>query len=249
MELSFHGNNAWWNYWDLSGNSGTNSANNYIGTNDNQPLIFKVNSLSAGYIGLRWRFLCHFTWCGFIGGINCVQSTAIGAGAQATGSNASLAVGYNAIASAQDAIAIGESAVSSTNNEAIAIGRTSATSFQGIAIGATAKSPQITRLSQLVMVQQRPASSQQHWAMEQARWRKLYCHWKRRNFCSNQFAHIGQFVGKSWHFDEHSNDAAGCKRNYQYCEASGSNGVLQFTNNSTEILSHYNPALQQLRMR
>lgn len=128
------------NYWNLSGNSGTNSGNNYVGTNDNQPLVFKVNSVSAGYLGLSGASYATSLGVGASGSSTAFQSTAIGAGAQATGSNASLAVGYNAVASAQDAIAIGESAVSSTNNEAIAIGHnTSATSFQGIAIGATAK--------------------------------------------------------------------------------------------------------------
>ncbi len=35
--------------WQLGGNSGTNPANNFIGTVDNQPLVFKVNSIRAGY--------------------------------------------------------------------------------------------------------------------------------------------------------------------------------------------------------
>lgn len=35
--------------WQLGGNSGINPANNFIGTIDNQPLVFKVNSIRAGY--------------------------------------------------------------------------------------------------------------------------------------------------------------------------------------------------------
>ncbi|WP_162915754.1 tail fiber domain-containing protein [Paraflavitalea soli] len=35
--------------WQLGGNSGTNPAINFIGTADNQPLVFKVNSIRAGY--------------------------------------------------------------------------------------------------------------------------------------------------------------------------------------------------------
>jgi hypothetical protein len=37
--------------WSLTGNAGTNSAVNFIGTADAQPLIFKVNSQKAGYLG------------------------------------------------------------------------------------------------------------------------------------------------------------------------------------------------------
>jgi ribosomal protein S6E (S10) len=36
--------------WSLSGNSGTNSANNFIGTTDAQSLVFKVNNQQAGRI-------------------------------------------------------------------------------------------------------------------------------------------------------------------------------------------------------
>src|ERR1041385_6643129 len=35
--------------WSLTGNSGTNSSTNFIGTTDAQPLIFKVNNTQAGY--------------------------------------------------------------------------------------------------------------------------------------------------------------------------------------------------------
>jgi len=30
--------------WNITGNSGTNPSNNFIGTTDNQPLIFKTNN-------------------------------------------------------------------------------------------------------------------------------------------------------------------------------------------------------------
>ncbi len=36
--------------WSLTGNNGTNPALNFIGTTDNQPLIFRVNNLPAGEI-------------------------------------------------------------------------------------------------------------------------------------------------------------------------------------------------------
>ena len=31
--------------WNLTGNSGTNSATNYLGTSDNQNLVFKTNNI------------------------------------------------------------------------------------------------------------------------------------------------------------------------------------------------------------
>jgi trimeric autotransporter adhesin len=37
--------------WGLTGNSGTNPAANFIGTSDNQDVIFKRNNIIAGYIG------------------------------------------------------------------------------------------------------------------------------------------------------------------------------------------------------
>jgi hypothetical protein len=37
--------------WLLSGNSGTNPATNFLGTTDNQPLVFKVNNIRHGYLG------------------------------------------------------------------------------------------------------------------------------------------------------------------------------------------------------
>ncbi len=42
------GNNS--NSWNISGNAGTDPATNFIGTTDNQPLIFKVNNVQAGKI-------------------------------------------------------------------------------------------------------------------------------------------------------------------------------------------------------
>jgi hypothetical protein len=36
--------------WLIGGNAGTTPANNFIGTTDNQPLLFKVRNTSAGYL-------------------------------------------------------------------------------------------------------------------------------------------------------------------------------------------------------
>lgn len=37
------------NFWGLTGNTGTNPPTNYLGTNDAQPLMFKVNNVQSGY--------------------------------------------------------------------------------------------------------------------------------------------------------------------------------------------------------
>src|SRR5688572_8959642 len=36
--------------WLLTGNSGTNPATNFLGTTDDQPLVFKVNNIRQGYL-------------------------------------------------------------------------------------------------------------------------------------------------------------------------------------------------------
>lgn len=48
-----NGNDGAVNAWGLSGNSGTSSTNNFIGTIDDQPLMFKVNNSSSGFIGSK----------------------------------------------------------------------------------------------------------------------------------------------------------------------------------------------------
>ena len=53
----FFNGSAWTNLsasgtlgWLLTGNTGINAANNFIGTTDAQPLVFKVKNIKAGYI-------------------------------------------------------------------------------------------------------------------------------------------------------------------------------------------------------
>lgn len=36
--------------WDITGNAGTDPLTNFLGTTDNQPLVFKINNQQAGYI-------------------------------------------------------------------------------------------------------------------------------------------------------------------------------------------------------
>ena len=46
--------------WDLSGNSGTNPASNFLGTTDNQPLVIRTNGAEAMRIIRQWqcRYQC-----------------------------------------------------------------------------------------------------------------------------------------------------------------------------------------------
>jgi hypothetical protein len=39
-------------YWSLTGNSGTTPGTNFIGTTDNQPLIFKMDNVQSGFVGV-----------------------------------------------------------------------------------------------------------------------------------------------------------------------------------------------------
>ena len=50
----YYKNGGWNNLvsgWQLTGNGGTNQATNFIGTTDNNPLIFKINGIKSGKIG------------------------------------------------------------------------------------------------------------------------------------------------------------------------------------------------------
>jgi len=122
--------------WSLSGNSSTGSSN-YIGTSDGQPLIFKVNGTTAGYLGLSGSsFATSFGVSSSAG----FKSTAIGGSASASSNNEATAVGYGTNAAGYRSVAIGTGAsTSSSKNETIAIGPgASAASYRGITIGSGA---------------------------------------------------------------------------------------------------------------
>jgi hypothetical protein len=44
------------NDWRTTGNTGTSPATNFIGTRDNQPLLFKTNNINSGFIGTAPNF-------------------------------------------------------------------------------------------------------------------------------------------------------------------------------------------------
>ncbi|MEP7142745.1 MAG: tail fiber domain-containing protein [Ferruginibacter sp.] len=124
------------NGWALTGNTGSNPTKNYIGTSDGQPLVFKINGIQAGYLGMSGS--SNATSFGVSSSAS-YQSTAIGSGALANTSNGATALGYAAIASGQGTIAIGSGANAANVNETIAIGYNSnSDSYQGIAIGSAA---------------------------------------------------------------------------------------------------------------
>ncbi len=68
--------------WSLTGNAGTNPPTNFLGTTDNQSLIFKVNNNQAGYIGVDNVTLSNTA----IGYLSC--NSTISNGNSAFGSNA-----------------------------------------------------------------------------------------------------------------------------------------------------------------
>lgn len=124
--------------WSLSGNAASNG--NFVGTTNSQPLLFKVNNTTTGYIGVSDNntFFGHSANYGGSGsgnvgvGTSCkvygnTYSVAIGhsAGVQTSSSTSgNIAIGYSADVSGTSAysIAIGASAQSQGAN-AIAFGR------------------------------------------------------------------------------------------------------------------------------
>jgi hypothetical protein len=66
--------------WGLTGNGGTNPATNFIGTTDEQPLIFKMNNIRHGFLGSS------IFW-GYDAGINNTASGNIGVGSNTLLSN------------------------------------------------------------------------------------------------------------------------------------------------------------------
>ena len=103
------------NEWHVTGNSGTNSATNFLGTRDGQNLQFKVNNQSAGlldYVKSNTAFGYHALDTANTG----MYNTAIGVqslSSNTTGSN-NTAIGYSALSlntTAQNNTAVGKGAL------------------------------------------------------------------------------------------------------------------------------------------
>jgi trimeric autotransporter adhesin len=118
--------------WSLTGNSGTNSSTNYIGTSDYQALVFKVNGTQAGFLGPSGNQNVSFGLSAAAG----YQGVAIGQSANANSGNEAVAIGNGATATSYRGIALGAGSTASTNNENLALGYgASATAYRGTAIG------------------------------------------------------------------------------------------------------------------
>ena len=117
--------------WKLGGNSGTDTAKNFIGTTDNKPLLFKVNNQLSGHIdNVRVN-----TFFGYQAGKNYTTGWgSIGIGQNALLNNTTgydnIAIGEGTLGSsiaALDNMAIGKFAMTSTTsgNSNVAIGNNS----------------------------------------------------------------------------------------------------------------------------
>ena len=131
--------------WSTTGHAGTNSATNFIGTTDNQPLVFKINGAEKMKLSPNGRlvfFDTHSqTWSNnlYIGGGNEVPSNnagginyanvAVGLGSMSsnTTGNANTAVGFNTMTrsttgSLNTALGINSMQNSVTGNNNVAVG-------------------------------------------------------------------------------------------------------------------------------
>ena len=118
--------------WNLTGNAGTDSLVNYLGTSDDRPLVFRINNQRAGYVQRGY------------------QNTALGYQAfsnPATGAINATAFGYQALFASQGAsnTAIGSLALSSPSQNSsanTAVGRealkSATTGGNNTAVGSTA---------------------------------------------------------------------------------------------------------------
>ncbi|MEO8515643.1 MAG: hypothetical protein ABI426_02815 [Flavobacterium sp.] len=119
--------------WNLTGN--TTAATDYLGTNNFNPLNFKVNNTDFakfypnGGINL-----------GYGAAANVNNSIAIGTSAQALTNNEATALGYSANASGYQSIALGHSAVASNNTSAAFGQSANASGFRSTSIGFSSKS-------------------------------------------------------------------------------------------------------------
>lgn len=98
------------NDWSINGNTGTNSAVNFIGTTDNQALQFKINNNNAG------KLATNNTAFGYNSGANNTAGTGntfIGTGSDATINNLTnvTAIGNNAKVAANNSLVLGGTGV------------------------------------------------------------------------------------------------------------------------------------------
>jgi hypothetical protein len=87
--------------WSKTGDAGTDAANNFLGTTDNQPLVFRTNNVKSGYLSSNEN-----TFFGYVSGGSTTSSTGTfntGFGFNTLGSNSTgsfnVALGSNALSS------------------------------------------------------------------------------------------------------------------------------------------------------
>ncbi|HMG81965.1 MAG TPA: putative Ig domain-containing protein, partial [Ferruginibacter sp.] len=123
--------------WSLTGNSGTSGGTNYIGTNDNQDIVFKRNGTVSGLLDLWYN---NTSW-----GVNSLASnptgtfnTAIGVSSLAldTSGVANTALGYASLLATRQGgyntgIGMGALGSNTAGNNNTAVGQVAATSIAG----------------------------------------------------------------------------------------------------------------------
>lgn len=120
--------------WALSGNA-LATGNEYLGTNNYNSLVFKVNGNQVGKFHPNGGITL-----GLGASANDNSSVAIGRNASASTSNEAIALGYAANSSGYRSTALGYNSVAS-NNSALALGLSSnASGFQATALGVSAVS-------------------------------------------------------------------------------------------------------------
>lgn len=127
--------------WSLTGNAGTTAGTNFLGTTDNQDLVFKTNNTESGRTSV-YQFSTSFG----IGATAAYQSTAIGNSAKATAATG-VAIGFGTQSKDQFGIAIGggddvsgTNAATASAQGTIAIGyKSNANTQYNIALGNNAQ--------------------------------------------------------------------------------------------------------------
>lgn len=152
--------NAGADNWQLAGNSGTDPLTNYIGTSDNQPLMFRVNGTNAGRIVPNGTVAFGSNAAEGTGANNIALGTSalstasgqwnVGIGLNALMSSSggnNVAIGYlplrsNTTGATNVAIGLQTLMANTTGNSNVAIGsnvlQTNNTGFQNVAIGPSA---------------------------------------------------------------------------------------------------------------
>ncbi|MCP9747551.1 hypothetical protein [Lacihabitans sp. CS3-21] len=115
--------------WSKTGDAGTNPATNFLGTTDNQPLIFKIASTQSGYLAQNSNTLFGFNSGGVLNVGVAVGNTAFGFNnlAVSTGGNYNTAIGYRTLVSnlgGSNNVALGAQALqdNTTGTDNMAIG-------------------------------------------------------------------------------------------------------------------------------